>query len=317
MATSGTYPRATRLSDSSILGVYAKYASGNSTLTALKSTDNGASWSVLGSIATAPTATTNLDNPFIHQLPSGRILCAFRNHNKATSTQSVFYRITITYSDDLGKTWKYLSTPVSDSASANGDWEPFMMDALDGSLQLYYSRENKGADQDSLLRRSTDGGATWSSAQVISGTDVTARDGMLGVARLAPGSSSMLAAFESGNTTGDNLFTVHTVRSDDDGKTWGSRAPVYSSPRHNAGAPSIVRVGSRLVASFGTDEDGGVWPNGAMKVVVSSDKGKTWGSKTTVRAVPAEWSGLLALDDTSFLAMYESDQTVYARKMAF
>ncbi|KAF2475540.1 neuraminidase [Lindgomyces ingoldianus] len=317
MATSGTYPRATRLSDGSLLGVYAKYTGGNSTLTTLKSTNNGASWSFLGSITTAPVATTNLDNPFVHQLPGGRVLCAFRNHDKATSTQAVFYRITVTYSDDMGKSWKYLSTPASDSNLDNGNWEPFMMDALDGSLQLYYSRENGQPDQDSLLRRSTDGGLTWTTAQVISGSSITARDGMLGVARVAANSPIKFAIFESGNTTGNNLFTVHTVRSNDDGATWGSRADVYSSPGHNAGAPGIIRVGSKLVASFGTDEDGGTWPTGSMKVLVSSDSGKTWSSKTTIHGVPAQWSGMLELDDTSFLAMYESSNTIYAQKMVF
>ncbi|KAF2186352.1 glycoside hydrolase family 93 protein [Zopfia rhizophila CBS 207.26] len=315
MATSGTYPRATRLSDGSLLGVYTHFNSGNHTITTLKSTDNGASWSVLGTVNTGPESTKDIDNPFVHQLPNGRILCAFRNHDKAVGSQPRFYRITVCVSDDNGATWKYLSTPASDSNSANGNWEPFLINALDGSLQLYYSRENAGSDQDSLLRRSTDGGATWTSAQTISGADITARDGMLGLTRTSPNSPTLLAVFESKNTTGNNLYTIHTISSPDDGQTWGSRNLVYSSLGHNAGAPGLIRVGNKLVTSFGTDEDGGTWPTGAMKVVVSSDGGRTWGDKTTIHAQPAQWSGMLAIDDRRFLAMYESENTIYAQRM--
>lgn len=88
------------------------------------------------------------------------------------------FRITLSYSDDLGKSWKYLSTPASDPGPVNGNWEPFLRNAQDGSLQLYYSRENSAADQDTLERFSNDGGKTWTKAQTISGAGMTARDGM-------------------------------------------------------------------------------------------------------------------------------------------
>lgn len=312
----GTYPRATVLSDGSLLGVYTAFSGGNSVLTTVKSTDSGATWTALGTVAEGPTATTDIDNPFVHQLSSGRILCTFRNHDKLNGAYS-FYRITICYSDDKGATWTYLSTPASDSNPVNGDWEPFLMDGLDGSLQLYYSRENAADDQDSLLRRSTDGGLNWSSAQTISGSNVTARDGMLGVARTATTSSTLIAVFESLDPS-TRLFTIHSVKSTDDGATWGSRSLVYSpGTGKNAGAPGIVLVGNKLVTSFGTDEDGGTWPTGSMKVVVSSDGGSTWGSKTTIHGVPSLWAGLTDLTESTFLAMYESGGTSYAQKITF
>ena len=48
----GTYPRAVRLADNSLLGVYTASGGGNHTLTTVKSTDNGASWSPLGEVGT-------------------------------------------------------------------------------------------------------------------------------------------------------------------------------------------------------------------------------------------------------------------------
>lgn len=47
---SGTYPRAVRLADNSLLGVYTANGGGNRTITTVKSTDNGASWSSLGEV---------------------------------------------------------------------------------------------------------------------------------------------------------------------------------------------------------------------------------------------------------------------------
>jgi photosystem II stability/assembly factor-like uncharacterized protein len=311
----GTYPRAERLADGSLLGIFTHFDNGNATLTTVKSTDNGASWTPIGLVDTAPTATRDLDNGYVHQLPNGNIVAGFRNHDKDGNGAYLHYRITICGSEDGGVTWKYLSQAAEDGAGVNGNWEPFFETALDGSLQVYYSRENAGNDQDSLLRRSTDGGVTWTSAQTISGADVTARDGMLGVARIAENSPTKLAIFESGAPG----FTVHTVRSEDDGVSWGDRSLVYATAdtSKNAGAPQIIRVGSKLVASFGTNEDGGVWPTGALVVMVSSDGGKSWADKTTVHATPALWSGLLALDDNSFLALYESGGTSYAQKLTF
>jgi hypothetical protein len=66
--------------------------------------------------------------------------------------------------------------------------------ALDGSLQLYYSRELHGNDQDSIQRISYDEGVSWSTERTISGAGLEARDGMLG---LAPYDGKLFAVFET------------------------------------------------------------------------------------------------------------------------
>lgn len=180
----GTYPRANSLSGSSlpagsIIGAYTAFQDGNNALKIVMSTGSGATWTAVGEVTRGPSNANDIDNPYVLQLPSGRVLCAFRNHSKDPSTGAyTYFRITVTYSDDLGKTWNYLSTPASDPGAVNGNWEPFLRNAQDGSLQLYYSRENSAADQDTLERFSTDGGKTWTTAKTISGAGITARDGM-------------------------------------------------------------------------------------------------------------------------------------------
>lgn len=296
---SGTYPRANYLSDGSIIGAYTAATTTEHTLTVVHSTDNGVTWTEVGTVASGPTATTNIDNPYPLQLPSGRILLAFRNHSLENGVYT-YFRITICYSDDNGATWTYLSTPASDPGPTLGNWEPLLRMAEDGTtLQLYYSRQNSDIDQDSLMRTSTDGGATWTSATVISGADTTdARDGMLGVIPVS--GSNLIAVFES--ETNGGKFSVNSITSSDDGATWGNRQVVYAPSGFNAQAPQVTNVGGTLVVSFQTDEDGG--SGEAIKILTSSDGGSTWGNKLTTFPATSNWAGLLALSDgTTFLSM--------------
>ena len=261
----GTYPRANKLADGSILGVYTAFSGGDNVITTAKSTDNGASWQRLGEVTRGASNANDIDNPYVLQLPTGRILCAFRNHSKDPATGAyTYFRITVTYSDDKGRSWAYLSTPASDVGPIIGSWEPFLRLARDGSLQLYYSRENSATDQDSLERLSTDGGKTWSAAKTISGNAITARDGMLGVATIS--GSNLIAVFETEST---GVFNIMSITSADDGRTWSNRRMVYASTGtgNSAGAPQIINVGGRLVVSFQTSEDSNLGQTGAYTYV--------------------------------------------------
>ncbi|KAL8952573.1 MAG: hypothetical protein Q9222_001527 [Ikaeria aurantiellina] len=300
----GTYPRATRLHDGTILAVYTAFQSGSNVLLTSASTNNGASFTPLGEITRGASNANDIDNAFLIQLPSpsNRILCAFRNHSKNPSNGAyTFFRITVTYSDDGGRSWKYLSQPASDPGPVNGNWEPFLRNAVDGSLQLYYSRENNAQDQDTLQRISRDGGATWSSAVCVSGGGSTSRDGMTSVAMLSSDPKSLILVYETEST---GIFSLGAVFSSDDGKTWSGRRTIYnpSSPNTSAGAPQIVNVGGALAVSFMTNEDqrlsspsGSYTDHTAVKLIVSGDAGRTWGGKVTVGSPQSSWPGLLDL----------------------
>lgn len=303
----GTYPRATKLQNGNILGAIATTIdSSTKQLQLLTSRNNGSSWTLTGSAATRPSSTSDLDNPYPHQLPNGTLLLAYRNHDKTAEGKYTYYRITLSTSHDNGATWTYLSTPASEPSGPNGIWEPFLRNAQDGSLQLYYSKLNGSDDQNSILRTSTDGGATWSDERIISGVDVTARDGMLGVAAFPdPDGQELVAVFES--LPVDGTFSVHAISSPDDGESWGERRLVYSAEgeRNNAGSPQVVNVGGKLCVSFMTDEDTQLheWTKGAgAKMLVSSD-GEIFEEKTEVFAPEAFWPGMIALNDSALLYM--------------
>ncbi len=270
---------------------------------------NTCRWQALGSVVSGPSNANDIDNPYILQLPSGKVLCAFRNHSKNPSTGAyTYFRITISVSSDQGKTWTYLSTASADSGPVNGNWEPFLRNAQAG-LQIYYSRENSAQDQDTLERFSTDDGATWSAPQTISGTGITSRDGMTGVTTIS--GTTLIAVFETEST---GLFTIASITSTDDGKTWGDRKTVYTPDSNftSAGAPQIITVGGTLVVSFQTNEDSELSAPApsyvsrtTAKVITSADQGGTWGNKITVGGAVSVWPSLYTLDTASLLMMFD------------
>lgn len=193
----GTYPRANPLADGSLIGTYAGVTADNTKeLRLVHSTDQGDSWTQIGVAASRPAASSDLDNPYPLQLPSGRVLLAFRNHDKDPATGAyTLFRIDVTYSDDHGATWSYLSTPASMPGGEIGIWEPLLRHANDGSLQIYYSKELARDNQDQIMRVSGDGGETWGPEVTIAGKGVLSRDGMTGVANT--GGDGLIAVFES------------------------------------------------------------------------------------------------------------------------
>ena len=102
----GTYPRLANV-QGAILAAYKVLNNGVSTLLISRSTDGGKSFSAWGTVT---SGTGDIDNPDLIQLPfNGPIICTFRNHDKNSSGDYVFYRITATISKDGGRNWSFLS----------------------------------------------------------------------------------------------------------------------------------------------------------------------------------------------------------------
>jgi hypothetical protein len=179
------------------------------TIRRVKSTDKGVSWGPVGTAATRPMEQSDLDNPYPVQLPGGRVLLVYRNHDKdAVTGNYTAFRIDLSYSDDEGENWSYLSTPISMPGGEIGVWEPLLRVAQDGMLQLYYSKELAKDNQDQMLRVSSDGGLTWAVEKTIAGRKKLSRDGMTGVARID--GDRLIAVFES---LQDGVFQIDAISS--------------------------------------------------------------------------------------------------------
>lgn len=182
----GSYMRTARLKNGDILAAYSTSDGNDTTIRTVLSSNGGDSWEKLGEVVRGPSSTRDIGNAYPLELPNGRIVLAFRNHDKEEDTNYGFtwFRITLCESKDGGKTWEYVSQIADRQARDRftGLWEPFLRIGEDGYLQAYISYENSSGDQDNIMRKSTDGGKTWSDPRNVSGDGVDARDGMVGIA---------------------------------------------------------------------------------------------------------------------------------------
>ena len=83
------------------------------------------------------------------------------------------------------------------------------------------------------MRQSYDGGYTWGDIINVAGGYTTGRDGMPGCTDFDDGSFKTICVFETTESTG--YFTVKSVVSADDGRTWYNRRQVYVAPNGNNG----------------------------------------------------------------------------------
>ncbi|PIL35382.1 hypothetical protein GSI_02108 [Ganoderma sinense ZZ0214-1] len=325
IAPSGAYPRVTALADGSLLASYTAFSGSTKTLTVVRSTDGGSTFSAWGAIA---SGTGDLDNTFLLQLPNGHVVAAFRNHDLGADGSPTYYRITACVSADGGKTWAFLSQVAERAATAtnNGLWEPFMRLSSSGAIQVYYASENSGADQDILMKTSTDNGATWpTTTTTVAGGTTTGRDGMPGCATFNDGAAKLMCVFETTEGHSDGTFSVKSVVSPDDGQTWGTRSQVFvpSGSGNNAGAPQIVATpDGNLVVSFMTDEDTSAhnWPNSgvAFKIVTGTPVATgNWGHKTTVTGPQSDWPGLFTKSDGSVFGCVGASAGLICKDITF
>ncbi|KAK4221481.1 Sialidase [Podospora fimiseda] len=321
------------------------------------SNDGGLSWQYRGQVTHTQNPfssnqkkdrpfSQDIDNSFILQLPSGRLLYAFRNHDmrrkKGSSWKPEYFRITICASDDNGLEWFYLSQVDQNVASVrggekNGIWEPFLRLGLKGEVQVYYSEEKLENRQENVMRYSHDGGKTWSEEKIIvsDGPDFwpigwygISKDGMIGVTQRGKEPGKLIAVFQSTYYRG--VFSITGIESDDDGYTWRKkdRKRIYTAPNgKHAGAPQVINLGGgkALVVSFMSSEhtmqgkpaDWDGWIDGGeLMLIVSFDEGKTWSGNGKSQEWQmgmmtvdkgCHWPGLYALNEDEFLVLYTKD----------
>ena len=208
-----------------------------------RSTDNGTSWSRVGTVnpsLTFPTFTRTAQ-PYLFEvsqttgslaagtlLLTGMIMPADRSAS----------RMVVYSSTDRGSTWSYLSTidsggpaiyDPSPTSTTTTVWEPSL--AIDGSggLVAYFSDERQKANnvlQAISYRRSTDGGITWGPLVNVSApTNKSDRPGMITVAKLPNG--SYIATFEVVNRPSRSLNTAPVYyKISPDGLSWGSETSI-------------------------------------------------------------------------------------------
>lgn len=330
--TPSTYPRLCRLADGSILAGFTAFEpDGQRVLTIKRSTDEAATFELHGEVA---RSAGDCDNLFLLELPASTdsdtspptIIAAFRNHDLGEDGTHTYFRITVCQSTDGGQTWTFLSQ-AAEKPAPFGLWEPFlrMADTEDGEVHMYFSQEMDTDDQDTMLVRSTDGGATWTATQRVTGEGEALRDGMVGVAAMKSCDEELEALVLVMETTRLGTFSIEAVLSFDNAETFGSRQAVYVPKEgRNAGAPQITAFADGTVAVvFMTDEDEDedpTWPSGAtIKAIfgmLTPDGCLSWGEPRVIGERMSSWPGIMHMGDASAMAVYESTSIIKSRLLS-
>ncbi|MEU6025678.1 exo-alpha-sialidase [Streptomyces tauricus] len=225
----GLYPRAVRLAyngsaNGRVLSSVVTFSGNNGLGAVYESTDSGASFRQVGTVGDPEAAggqglccSTLFELPrAIGNLPAGTLLWAASVGQDETNRRMA---LRVFRSNDVGRTWSYLST-IATAGSTGGLWEPeFSVDAS-GQLVAHYSDETDSAHSQKLMAARTSNGTTWTGhhATVVSPL-VSDRPGMAVVRKLGNGTYFM--SYEICAAPGQYQCVVH-YRTSPDGWDWSS-----------------------------------------------------------------------------------------------
>ena len=167
------------------------------------------------------------------------------------------------------KTASNWSTPVEVATGVQPDgkrlpcWNPVLFQRPGGELLLFYKVGPSPSTWWGLLKRSTDGGKTWSAAERLP-------DGIAGPIKNKPVllSSGVLLCPTSSE---DHNWRVHFEQTSDWGKTWQKTAPINDGVTNGAIQPSILFHANGQLQALCRSQKGGF-----ILETWSKDQGKTW-----------------------------------------
>lgn len=160
-------------------------------------------------------------------------------------------------------------------------WNPVLYQIPGGDLLLFYKVGPSPSEWWGMLKRSPDGGKTWSAAERLP-------EGILGPIKNKP-VLVVPDALLCPSSSEDQNWRVHFERTRDWGKTWTKTKPVNDGVKDGAIQPAILfHPGGRLQALCRTDD------LGFVSETWSSDGGETW-SPPTLTTLPNPNSGIDAV----------------------
>lgn len=324
------YARVIQLQDRSLLCVYES----NGNVVAVKSFDNGLSWSAPMTIASKMNGT-NMTVPDVLQLQDNSILVAF-NPRPYDIDPSRRFGIRTIKSYDGGQTWQDERLLYEAGYQfENGCWEPAAIQLPGGEIQLFFANEGPfthSGEQNISLLRSSDGGLTWTAEPETVSFRTGSRDGMP-VPLLLEDKNEIIVAIED---NGETTFKPYIIRSSID-NSWSTvvtgnsprRSYALSNPidHHNyAGAPYLARLssGETILSYQGTEgRSTNSLGNADMKVTLGTDEGLNFNRKTTPFIIPENksclWNSVSVLEGDTVMALtstnaYSSNTEVWMIK---
>ncbi|MEV0406867.1 RICIN domain-containing protein [Actinoallomurus sp. NPDC050550] len=218
-----------------------------------RSTDNGATWARISSVADTVNGWGNRNGAFLYELPqaigsmpAGTILCVGLSAPSDKSAE----RMEMYKSNDGGLTWTYVSRiATSGGYTTTPIWEPFVMVARNKLIVYYSDERDKANNNQRIVHQTSTDGVTWSDVvKDVAPTDSNLRPGMPVVSKLANGKYFM--SFEVVNLSG----TPNYYKISDDPESWSPTG--LGTKLDSGGSPyNVVLPDGKLVYnSYGSSD---------------------------------------------------------------
>lgn len=199
--------------------------------------------------------------------------------------------------------------PFVDDTARYPCWNPVLFrragsgEAGGGQLLLFYKVGPNPQDWWGLVKKSNDGGETWTLAEPLRAAagsiDASLKNVPVGPIKNKPavvGEGVIL----SGTSTENAGWRVHFERSTDGGKTWQVSRPVNDGKAIGAIQPSILDLGEGRLLAIGRTRG-----SGRIFRVASDDAGLTWGEMTLLDLPnPSSGTDAVTLADGRHLLVY-------------
>ena len=200
------------------------------------------------------------------------------------------------YSMDNGNTWH--NQPLAMSICAGGDnannanyarasdpWVTFSPNGTAYAISISFSGESLTPSSIGgvLVSRSTDGGATWGTAQALIVDGASAFDDKESITADPTDSNYVYAVWD--RLTAGGLGPSYFSRTTDGGGTWETARPIYDPGIDNQTIGNVIVVTSSntLIDAFVEyDHASSSSTTAFLKVIRSSDHGATWSTPVTV-----------------------------------
>jgi hypothetical protein len=275
----GLYPRVIQLANGRILASVVTFVGNADGIGAIyESTDAGKSFTQVGTVEDPEAADGQglccatlyeLPKP-VGAMPAGTLLWAA---SVGASDRPMSLRIW--KSNDVGRTWSYLSSCAT-ASNDRGLWEPEFSIAKDGKLVCHYADETDPAHSQKLMQVRSSDGVTWTDpTPTVASPTVAHRPGMPVVRRLPNG--TYLMSYEICGQGGQYDCAAYTRRSPD-GWNWGSPGTITRTAdgKYFTHAPTLAVApnGNLLVVGqILQNRDGSVAAGNGKTLFVKSGNG--------------------------------------------
>jgi len=262
------------------------------------STDNGRTWGASQALNSNAAADSGVDEqPRIWTNLAGTWMVVWRSTDTLGSALGSDYDILFTRSIDDGASWSPVAPVSASFATDSGlDTEPTVCSDEAGNwVVAWHSDQNAVAgdttetDDDVLYSRSTDNGASWTSARTLN-SDAASDSAVDRRVSLAwTSGSSWLAVWDAEGRSGSD-GDLYFSRSLDAGSTWSSPAPLnpdFASGGNDYGVHAVSGASANskvAVLWYSNSTRGGTGSDYDIFAANSIDGGATWSAPVPVNS---------------------------------